>query len=474
MQVTHLARNTPHRPAFAFFCAYALFVMYATLLPFQFTFDRAALAQKRAWINWNPTQLVTGEPTPLTDVVSNIAFFVPLGVIGLHAQRRRGLAATIARATLAGAALSLGVETLQFFTPSRNPATSDVLTNGFGTALGALLAAFFQQHQGALHQRVLAWMRREPLLPVCIGFALVVILAALIPFDFAVTLSYLKRAIRTARLDPWSDPSPWRASAAVLLQYAVLAGLALQTATRMRWGRAVSRIAACALGFTILGVGLEVMQLVVRSRTTSARDALAAGAGVVLGLVVASALGTGRRARHGWMLVGCAYAGSIILLALQPFEFDFTWETLRGRVSYTSLIPYSSYYYRANVAAVADFLEGLLCYLPLAFVLAHAHSRSGNPSARLAPAVALLCMLLALVLEVLQLGMPRRYAEVSDVLTAGLGGALGASAWRWVAHLSGLATVAPTIVLTTPRAPEPWMLAMAEDEASGVPQVRRS
>jgi hypothetical protein len=83
-------------------------------------------------------------------------------------------------------------------------------------------------------------------------------------------------------------------------------------------------------------------------------------------------------------------------------------------------------------------------------------------------------MLIALALEVLQLGMPRRYAEVSDVLTAGLGGVLGASAWRWVAHLGGLATNAPAIALTPPRASEPWMLAMAEDEASGVSQVRRS
>ena len=473
MQVATIARNVPRRPAFAFFCAYALFVMYATLLPFQFTFDRTALEQKRAWINWNPTQLVTGEPTPLSDVVSNIAFFVPLGVIGLHAQRRRGLAATIARATLAGAFLSLGVETLQFFTPTRNPATSDVLTNGGGTALGALLAAFFQQHQGTLHQRILTWMRREPLLPVCIGFALVVILAALIPFDFALTIPYLKRAVRAARFDPWKDPSPWRASAAVLLQYAVLAGLVLQTATRMRWGHAVIRVAACACGVALLGVGLEVVQLTVRSHTTSVRDALASTAGVVVGLVVAAVLGTGRRARHGWLVVGVAYAGSIILLALQPFEFDFTWEALRGRVSYTSLIPYSSYYYRANVAAVADFLEGLLCYLPLAFVLAHAHTRAGNPPARLAPAVALGCMLFALVLEVLQLGMPRRYAEVSDVLTAGLGGALGASAWRWVAHLSGLAVGTTPIPLAEVRAPEPWMLAMAEDEASGVPVVRR-
>jgi len=474
MHVAHRTRTLPRRPAFAFFCAYALFVMYATLLPFQFCFDHTALKQKRAWINWNPTQLVSGEPTPLADVVSNIAFFVPLGCIGLHAQRRRGLAATIARATLAGALLSVGVETLQFFTPTRNPSTSDVLTNGAGAALGALLAALMQQHQGALHQRILGWMRREPLLPVCIGFALVVILAAIIPFDFAVTASFLKRAVRTARLDPWNDPAPWRASVAVLLQYAVLAGLVLQTAARMQWGRMAGRIAACALGVALLGVGLEVVQLAVRSRTTSARDALAAVAGVVVGLAVALGLGTGRRARHGWLLVGGAYAGSIALLALQPFEFDFTWETLRGRVSYTSLIPYSSYYYRANVAAVADFLEGLLCYLPLAFVLAHAHTRHNHARARLAPAVALTCMMLALVLEVLQLGMPRRYAEVSDVLTAGLGGMLGASAWRWVAHLSGLASGAPAVALSAPRAPDPWMLALAEDEASGVPQVRRS
>jgi hypothetical protein len=53
--------------------------------------------------------------------------------------------------------------------------------------------------------------------------------------------------------------------------------------------------------------------------------------------------------------------------------------------------------------------------------------------------VVVACAGLALGLEILQLGVPRRYPEISDVLTAALGAALGAYAWRWIGSLQSLA-----------------------------------
>jgi hypothetical protein len=134
------SRRGRRSPAFAFFCAYALFVAYGTLLPFQFITDRAALAAKRDWINWNPMVLVTGEPTPITDLVMNVGFFVPLGFVAFHAQRRRGARSAVLRAAIAGFVLTTTVEALQFFTPTRNPATSDAHEHT-GCDAGALLAA---------------------------------------------------------------------------------------------------------------------------------------------------------------------------------------------------------------------------------------------------------------------------------------------------------------------------------------------
>lgn len=438
------ARSMARHPAFAFFCAYALFVVYATLLPFQFMGDPELLRQKARWINWDPRYLVNGEPTPITDLVMNVAFFVPLGVIGFHAQRRRRAAVAVLRATGAGLLLTLGVETLQFFTPSRNPATSDLLTNTFGAACGAVLAALLRvQFQGVVRKHAFSWMRREPLLPVLVGYVVLIAVSALVPFDLAFSVSDLKRALRNARLDPWSDPAPLWKEAQVVLQYGVLAAVAYHVSAKLRFGPRFVRGIACFAFAGLLAFGLETLQIVVRSRVTAARDVLAAFAGAGFGVVFAAVLGIAGIRHRAWSIVTIAYVAWLVIDALQPFQFRYDPATLRSRITYTALIPYSTYYYKANLAAIADFLDTLLGYVPLAFVVSRrwfgCRWRDGlRPGLQ----IAMVCALVAFVLETLQLGIPRRYAEISDVLTAALGGVLGAYAWRWMAHLERASEVA--------------------------------
>jgi glycopeptide antibiotics resistance protein len=431
-----------HRtPAFAFFCVYALFVVYGTLLPFQFLTDRATLLAKRDFVNWNPLVLVTGEPTPITDLVMNVAFFVPLGFVGFHAQRRRGAAVAVLRSAAAGFLLTLGVETLQFFTPARNPATSDVLMNTGGAVLGALLAAAFHGPlETALRRRLAAWVEMEPLLPILLGYGVLVVVAALLPFDFATGIPWIKRGLRVVRLDPRGDP-PFRVEDVhQILRYAVLAGLGFRAMQRLCPPGSVLGVARravhVALAATCLGAGLELAQVLVRSRVCSGQDALAAAAGAAIGVTAALLLAGSRRRSACWNLVGLAYVGWIAAQALAPFRFEFDPAAMRERLTFTALIPYSSYYYRANLAALTDFLEGLLAFVPLAFVLAETRStRVGRVGLRGAAGIVALCATYALALEILQLGVPKRYPEISDVLTAALGAGLGAYAWRWLAHV---------------------------------------
>lgn len=77
----------------------------------------------------------------LFDIVANLLLFVPLG-FGLAAvgesmgvPRERAIALILAL----GAALSLGVETLQYWLPDREPSLIDVAANSASSALGAAL-----------------------------------------------------------------------------------------------------------------------------------------------------------------------------------------------------------------------------------------------------------------------------------------------------------------------------------------------
>ena len=433
-----VGRRLHRSPAFAFFLAYALFVVYATMIPFQFLTDSTSLQAKLNWINWNPLVLTTGEPTPIADVVINIIFFVPLGFIAFHAQRQRPTRSALLRATLAGLALSAGVEALQFFTPSRNPATSDVLTNSAGAALGALMAAIFRlQFERRLQARAKAWNAREPLLPILGGCVVLVIVAALIPFDIAASINWIKRGVRLAQIDPRQGPFQWADHVQAIVQYAMLAGLAAHVVARITRWSAVQRALLCWAGPAALAVGLEIAQIFVRSRVSTTRDVLAAVAGAGFGVLVSLVLGARGRARIGWALVAVGSLLSLTVQALAPFAFQLDVREMMGRLSHTALVPYSSYYYKATVAAIGDFLETLLSYVPLAFVLARERTQGRGIRLRDAIPVAGWCMLFALVLEVLQLGLPRRYPEISDVLTAGLGAFLGSAALRWFSHLGG-------------------------------------
>jgi hypothetical protein len=103
--------------------AYMLGVtLIVTLLPFRFAWPIA------------PRVMFTGEPL---EVAANVLLFVPLGFFYRIGHRGRG---STLRVLALGAAASVGIETLQYFEPSRTTSPLDVAMNAAGAWLGALAA----------------------------------------------------------------------------------------------------------------------------------------------------------------------------------------------------------------------------------------------------------------------------------------------------------------------------------------------
>ena len=84
------------------------------------------------------------------DVLANLVGYAPLGFLLALAGARSGRVRwPVAAAWLAGSLLSLGMESLQSYLPSRVPSNVDLMLNSLGTGLGALAAWAFRA-MGAL------------------------------------------------------------------------------------------------------------------------------------------------------------------------------------------------------------------------------------------------------------------------------------------------------------------------------------
>jgi hypothetical protein len=94
------------------------------------------------------------------DIAINVAGFVPLGLffcafldIGQHPRRHKLSAPLIAIAT--GIGVSLIIEILQFYLPTRDSSLTDVISNALGTAIGVVLYRFLSTPILALQRRIL-------------------------------------------------------------------------------------------------------------------------------------------------------------------------------------------------------------------------------------------------------------------------------------------------------------------------------
>lgn len=82
-----------------------------------------------------PSSLLRLAPDVDFEVVANVLMFVPLGALAALWFRGSSWFAL----TMAGVAASCAIEVTQFFIPGRVPDAGDVVANGIGMAVGALV-----------------------------------------------------------------------------------------------------------------------------------------------------------------------------------------------------------------------------------------------------------------------------------------------------------------------------------------------
>ena len=353
-------------------------IVYGSLYPWDF--HSAQLAASPLWVlthSW-PTVI---DRFLIRDIAVNLSLYIPVGVFAFLALRqnvRTTLAVTVT--ALIGLTLSSSIEMIQLFDDARECSASDLVCNVSGTVLGVALGSLYQQ-----------WLRR---------FLARADTAKFLHPSGAVLLFYTWLAYQAFPLFPALSRTKLAEKFRELFTEAPISPL--ETFTYFVEWLVVAQLLESVLGaertrrlFPLLLLVLPA-KLLIAGRTVTWSEL----AGAVLAYICSYFLsGYQRRAA----LVAGLIASLLILRGLAPYH----WSSVANPFSW---IPFSGFLAADREFGMLTFLRKCFWYGSTVWLLRAA----GWRLARAAVAVALLLG----AIEIIQIHLPGRVAEITDPLLA--------------------------------------------------------
>ena len=406
---------------------WGLFVIYATMLPFDFSAS-GDLIQWRLHRLW--ARPLRGMGGSWADVYSNVAFFMPWGFLLAIWRVGRGSSwlAILILATLSAACLSGAVELVQLFAPNRSTSLVDLATNTFGSVVGAVIGWPLARWIWPIASvRIRRLLLTRPMAACALAVAVGLLFAGLSPSYNKLGGKGVAASLRMARLIPFGPsaggPTPATKAclwAAELLAWTLAGGLFV-LAARERGDRGVRAIVSVVALATGLSLTVEVTQLAIPGRDVDLSSVVLALSGSALGatLVALVAAVDARR----WIVPALLIWGLATLLAAWSPP-RFRWPD-RPFLQPEMLVPFWSYYDSRTLEDLTDVVGQAVAFLPLGALLAARSWRQSFTGA------VLIGFGFAVVLELGQVFLPDRTADVSDAISAAAGTGLGLALWRW-------------------------------------------
>lgn len=390
----HRADHSPGFPAIAtglFSVLYLLMLVYGTLFPLS-GWGVPSGGFFRYFLEADPARLSA------TDIITNVLVYMPAGVLwaSLLSYRLRWPAAVLI-ATVAGAALSFTLEALQVFLPARNSALSDLVLNTLGTAIGGGAALLVSAHTGAGGR--LRHFREQSFVPgTLVNVGLIVLglwsLSQLSPLVPSLSISNLREGLRPIWMTV-TGQSAFIVSQALVYLFSVigLGGIFLSLCRRRGLG---------FLLFSLIIGAVLVMKILVISRQLSLEAALGCAAALLMLLLLYRMPGkvlvifAGLGLLLSYLVDGLRDAGTV----MQTYAFN--WVPFRGDMQ--------------NIAGLANILAGSWLFLGAGYLMRYLCPPTSVVA--VASVGALLIGALVALVEFLQLGIPGRVGDVTDILVA--------------------------------------------------------
>ena len=353
-------RPIPYSALAMLACLSALFVLYGSLLPFEYRdAPPGYVFGNFSFLNWtNP------ENYNQVDWVTNLILYVPIGFFAYGATSRLKSGGAILTALL-GASLAICIESLQIWAAPRTASLNDVVANITGTGAGILAWGLWGKLIVKSVQNTLSGGPKT--LTAGLGlYLLVYAFIALFPFDFLVSADEIPTRLADPKAFVWAPENFFsiRSLASLILKIALMMPLGM--AIKLIWNRGV---ASAVLAAFVLTTGIEALQWLQYSGRVEASSFAVAIIGAVLGHKITDSLQTIIFHLRPWLKT-CVWLAAPLYLAVLPvlrgwhagFAGQSKIEDVLGSMHW---MPFHYYYFITVPHAFSSLLSLAISYAPL-------------------------------------------------------------------------------------------------------------
>ena len=397
---------------------FAVFIIYGTVIPFNLASSREQVLTNLSEIIWTPFIDPDGSRASIPDVIQNILLFIPFGFFGFFALRPNttsSLTSLLLRMFLTGGlgfALSMTVEILQIFTVDRVTSVTDLLTNTLGTVIGCIGAHILAESLDRLIRSPIVQKAScsYTFYPLILSF-IIVATGALQPFDFGLDVGRIgSRVLRILR-NPFDFTLIIRDEPFLFFRFFLFGYVCTLWFKENEQSRAASKGAVLS---SVTAVFLEGSQIFTKSHIPGLQDTLVMVLGSVSGAFCIPSITRRASIKQLCFLMTGAILFTSGIQVLSPFRFKSIYQSINW-------IPFLPYYDRNFITALGMFVEGMLIYFPLGFVLRLLLSNSSTVFS----IIGLIGLGIASALEFAQGWVVGRHPDITDILGAFIGTVVG-------------------------------------------------
>ena len=393
--------------------AYLLILLLATLTNLGAPLDAGAAAARAGEVF--DTRL---SPKDALDAIRNVVLFAGWGLVWMATAPAGRTLRSLALAIGTGVAISLSVEAVQLFSDVRNASALDVLYNGAGAVIGAVLVVLAVRRL-ARHRSDRSFIGMPAAL-FAGGYGMVVLGEALIPLfrqerhsvwgDPVSRLVYSLRAIEPSSLSilPLSEIVLFLPAGFFLAAAIAEAGNGYR---RSAW---IAGVVA-----SVLIVGTEVLRgaasVAIPAGPIVVHVASVAGGAAAAALLLPRVTRSFRGAERPQLLFA-VYAGIVALWYLRPYIPETDPSVWFGQLAGRWWMPMAFATARMDLFTVIDVTSGFFLFLPVGGLLAVWPFRRTGPWSGIMPGI-----VLSVTVEAAQLFVTGRTLALADMLIGAAG-----------------------------------------------------